>query len=65
MRRVAFAILSLVATAFAGDQDILTVLAEQSGITTFTQLLSPFTDLVNQLNQGPFTGMPYFMSSAR
>ncbi|OAP56428.1 hypothetical protein AYL99_09607 [Fonsecaea erecta] len=53
--RVALATLGLVCYCFAADQDILTILGQQSGISTFVGLLEQFTDLVNILNQGTFS----------
>ncbi|KAH0839137.1 hypothetical protein AYO21_04730 [Fonsecaea monophora] len=53
--RVAYATLSLVACCFAASQDVLTILQQQSGISTFVGLLEQFTDLVDTLNQGTFS----------
>ena len=57
--RVALATLSLVAGCLAADQDVLTILQEQNDISTFIGLLEQFTDLVDILNQGTFTGKPF------
>jgi hypothetical protein len=53
-----FASLSLVACCLAADQDILTILNQQTGISDFVTLLSRNTDLVNILNQGAFSRKP-------
>ncbi|KIX99739.1 uncharacterized protein Z520_04375 [Fonsecaea multimorphosa CBS 102226] len=53
--RIAFATLSFVSWGFAADQDILTILQQQTGISTFIGLLEQFSDLVNVLNQGTFS----------
>lgn len=52
---VVLATLSLVAYCFAADQDVLTILQQQSGISTFIGLLEQFTDLIDLLNQGSFS----------
>ena len=44
----------LVACAFA--QDLVTVLSSQSGVSTFTQYLQQFPSLLDELNQGEYTG---------
>ncbi len=53
---VAFAFLSFIVGCFAADQDILTILNQQSGVSTFISLLEQFPDLVDTLNGGSFSG---------
>nr|KAK5435810.1 hypothetical protein LTR18_009812 [Exophiala xenobiotica] len=52
---VAFACLTIIVGCFAADQDILTILNQQSGISTFISLLEQFTDLIDTLNGGSFS----------
>ena len=56
LKRVVFAISSLVVCSLAADQDILTILKQQDGISTFTAMLEQFQDLVDILNQDTFSG---------
>jgi hypothetical protein len=53
--RVLLASFSLAVGCLAADQDILTILAQQTGISDFVTLLSQNTDLVDILNQGSFS----------
>ncbi|KAJ9610736.1 hypothetical protein H2200_005513 [Cladophialophora chaetospira] len=53
--RVVFATLSVVGFCLAADQDVLTILKQQSDISTFIGILEQFDDLVNILNQGTFS----------
>jgi hypothetical protein len=53
---VAFAYLTFIVGCFAADQDILTILNQQSAISTFISLLEQFTDLIDTLNGGSFSG---------
>jgi len=46
-----------IALSFCADQDILTILKQQSGVDTFTSYLEKFPALVDQLNDGNFSGM--------
>jgi hypothetical protein len=39
------------------DQDILTILGQQSGISTFIDHLQKYPDLIDTLNGGSHTGM--------
>ncbi len=55
LHRVAFATLSIVACCLAADQDILTILKQQSDISTFVGILEQFQDLIDILNQGTFS----------
>ncbi|KIW24089.1 uncharacterized protein PV07_09823 [Cladophialophora immunda] len=55
LSRIAFATLSCVSCGFAADQDVLTILKQQTGISTFIGLLEQFEDLVDILNQGTFS----------
>ena len=64
LSRVAFATFSLVACCLAADQDVLTILQQQSGISTFIALLEQYTDLVDILNQGTFSGMAISICSS-
>jgi hypothetical protein len=56
LRTVVFATASLVACCHAADQDILTILGQQSGIQTFINLLEGINGAVDVLNQGTFSG---------
>jgi hypothetical protein len=56
-------IFSLIATCHCASQDIITILNQQSGISTFTSLLTQFTDLTELLDQGPFTGTKFIILS--
>lgn len=58
--RLGFATIGLVARCWAADQDVLTILEQQSGISTFVGLLEQFPDLVDTLNGGTFSGMAAF-----
>lgn len=60
--RLGFAAISLVASCWAADQDVLTILEQQSDISTFVGLLQQFPDLVDILNGGTFSGMATFHS---
>lgn len=62
---VVFAILTLVVCCLAADQDILSILKQQNGISTFTGLLEQFPDLIAILNQGTFSGMLIRLYSAK
>ena len=53
---VALACLTFIVGCFAADQDILTILNQQSGISTFVSLLEQFPDLIDTLNGGSFSG---------
>ncbi|EXJ67682.1 uncharacterized protein A1O5_09028 [Cladophialophora psammophila CBS 110553] len=57
LSRITFATLSFASCGLAADQDVLTILKQQTGISTFIGLLEQFTDLVNTLNQGTFSGL--------
>jgi hypothetical protein len=48
-------LLSLV--VFVSSQSLKTVLATQSGLTTFTAYITQFPDLVTQLDGGSYTSM--------
>lgn len=54
--KVAFAVFNLAICCLAADQDILTILKQQKGISTFTGFLDQLPDLVDILNQGIFSG---------
>ena len=54
---VVFATAILLAGCWAADQDILTILNQQSGVSTFISLLEQFPNVTNILNQGTFSGM--------
>ncbi|KIX03418.1 uncharacterized protein Z518_06970 [Rhinocladiella mackenziei CBS 650.93] len=45
----------LIVHCLAADQDILTILSQQTDIATFTGILEKFPDLVDILNQGTFS----------
>jgi hypothetical protein len=62
---VVYAILTLVVCCLAADQDILTILKQQNGISTFTGLLEQFPDLISVLNHGAFSGMLIRIYSAK
>ena len=49
-------ILSLVILSHCANQDILTILGQQTGVDTFTGYLKQFPEIVNLLNSGTFTG---------
>lgn len=55
MKAVIFALL-FAGLCYAADQDILTILGQQTGISTFIKHLEAFPDLVQTLNNGTFTG---------
>ncbi|KIW93818.1 uncharacterized protein Z519_05133 [Cladophialophora bantiana CBS 173.52] len=57
LSRITFATLGFASCCLAADQDVLTILKQQTGISTFIGLLEQFTDLVNTLNQGTFSGL--------
>jgi hypothetical protein len=50
-----WASLNLLASCLAADQDILTILNQQTGVSDFVALLSQNTDLVDVLNRGTFS----------
>ncbi|KEF52441.1 uncharacterized protein A1O9_11682 [Exophiala aquamarina CBS 119918] len=52
---IAFALVHLLSCCLAADQDILTILKQQTGISTFTGFLEQLPDLVEILNQGTFS----------
>ncbi|KIW66132.1 hypothetical protein, variant [Phialophora macrospora] len=52
---IVFATFSIIACCLAADQDVLTILKQQNGISTFVALLEQFDDLVDILNQGTFS----------
>lgn len=54
--KIAFALANAVICCLAADQDILTILKQQSGISTFTGLLEQLPDVVDVLNKGTFSG---------
>lgn len=54
--QIAFAITNVVIGCLAADQDILTILKQQNGISTFTGLLEQLPGVVDILNQGVFSG---------
>lgn len=54
--KVAFAVVNFVSCCLAADQDILTILKQQAGISTFTGYLEQLPDVVDILNQGTFSG---------
>lgn len=54
--RIAFALANAVIGCLAADQDILTILKQQNGISTFTGLLEQLPDVVDVLNKGTFSG---------
>jgi hypothetical protein len=62
---VVSAILTVVVCCLAADQDILTILKRQNGISTFTGLLEPFPDLIAILNQETCSGMLIRICSAK
>lgn len=49
--------LLLALVACVASQSLETVLATQSGLSTFTSFLTQFPDLVTQLNGGSYTSM--------
>jgi hypothetical protein len=54
--KVAFAVFTFVICCLAADQDILTILKQQNGISTFAGFLEQLPDVVDILNQGTFSG---------
>ena len=50
---------SLATLCFCAEQDLLTILKQQSNIGLFCTYLELFPDLVDQLNNDRFTGMFY------
>ncbi|KIW18496.1 hypothetical protein PV08_02784 [Exophiala spinifera] len=50
-----FVVAALTVGCFAADQDIITILNQQSGISTFTSLLKGFPSLIETLNGGTFS----------
>ena len=56
--RIAVAIFTFTVGCLAADQDVLTILKQQNGISTFVGLLEQFQDLIDILNNGPFSGRP-------
>lgn len=55
--RFILATLAVASCGYAADQDILTILGQQSGISTFLGFLEQSPDLVVVLNEGTFSGM--------
>ncbi|KAI1629219.1 hypothetical protein EDD37DRAFT_644980 [Exophiala viscosa] len=53
--RITWAIFALAAGSYAADQDILTILNQQTGISTFTGYLQQFPGLIDLLNNGTFS----------
>lgn len=54
---IALAIITLVSPGFAaGGLDILSILNQQNGISSFVALLQQFPDLIDTLNNGTFSG---------
>jgi len=62
--KVAFAALTFVSCCLAADQDILTILKQQTGISTFLGYLEDLPDLVAILNAGTFSGTNYWPESS-
>jgi hypothetical protein len=54
--QIVFTITVFVISCLAADQDILTILKQQNGISTFTGFLEQLPDVVEILNQGIFSG---------
>jgi len=63
--RTAFAICALIVCCFAADQDVLTILKQQTSINTFIGFLEQFQDLVDVLNNGTFSGTSDFAHCAQ
>lgn len=51
-----YIVATLIVGCFAADQDIITILNQQSGISTFIGLLQGFPKLIDTLNGGTFSG---------
>ncbi|KAK5035403.1 hypothetical protein LTS07_002840 [Exophiala sideris] len=52
---IAWAIFALAVGSYAADQDIITILNQQTGISTFIGYLQQFPDLIDLLNNGTFS----------
>ncbi len=63
--RIALATLAWALCCLAANQDILTILNQQTGISTFTGLLEQFPALVDTLNGGTFSGRTPWKESTR
>jgi hypothetical protein len=48
---------TLATLCWSADQDVLTILKQQSDIGLFTTYLELFPDIIDLLNQGIFTGV--------
>lgn len=51
-----FVVAALIVGSFGADQDIITILNQQSGISTFIGLLQGYPKLIDTLNAGTFSG---------
>ena len=56
LRYLVFSLIAL-SSVHAADQDVLTILRQQSDLSTFTTLIEQYPDLVDMLNNGTFTGV--------
>lgn len=56
LHAVLLVVTALATLCWSADQDILTILKQQSNIGLFTTYLELFPDVIDTLNQGTFTG---------
>lgn len=56
MKALILGLLLFVRLCYGADQDVLTILGQETGISTFIKHLEAYPDLVDTLNDGTHTG---------